>query len=58
VMRAQRDLFERGFHVIGVRPPTVPAGTARLRVTLSAEHSLEEVEALAAFISDGRRRWC
>jgi 8-amino-7-oxononanoate synthase len=46
VMRAQRELFDRGFHVIGVRAPTVPPGTARLRITVSAEHSLEDVRAL------------
>jgi 8-amino-7-oxononanoate synthase len=46
VMRAQRELLDHGFHVIGVRPPTVPPGTARLRVTVSAQHSLEEVRAL------------
>ena len=40
-------LFERGFLVTAIRPPTVPAGTARLRFTFTAAHSAEQVLALA-----------
>lgn len=40
-------LLERGFLVPGIRPPTVPEGTARLRITLSAAHSAEQVAQLA-----------
>jgi 8-amino-7-oxononanoate synthase len=46
-VRIARALDERGFLVPAIRPPTVPAGTARLRVSLSAAHSLADVEALA-----------
>ncbi len=58
VMQAQRRLFDGGFHVVGIRPPSVPAGTARLRVTVSADHTLEEVRALGALIIGDTRRSC
>lgn len=39
-------LREKGFLVGAIRPPTVPVGSARLRVTLCAEHTEEQVDAL------------
>lgn len=38
-------LLENGFHIPAIRPPTVPAGTSRLRIALSASH--DEVDVLA-----------
>ncbi|WP_374399077.1 8-amino-7-oxononanoate synthase [Niveibacterium sp.] len=45
------QLFEDGLWVPAIRPPTVPAGTARLRVSLSAAHTVEQVDALAVSIN-------
>ncbi len=38
-------LLGRGFYVAGIRAPTVPPGTERLRIALSAAHSTEQIEA-------------
>lgn len=46
-LEADRTLLEHGYHVVAIRPPTVPPGTARLRVTLSAAHRPSDVDGLA-----------
>jgi len=45
-MAAAEKLLECGFLVVPIRPPTVPRGSSRLRITLSSEHSQDEVGGL------------
>jgi len=46
-VRVADALAQRGLLVPAIRPPTVPRGTARLRVSLSAAHTAEDVDRLA-----------
>ncbi|MFC7291777.1 aminotransferase class I/II-fold pyridoxal phosphate-dependent enzyme [Hirschia litorea] len=43
----QAKLLEDGFHVSAIRPPTVPAGSSRLRIAFSAAHELDDILSLA-----------
>lgn len=49
-LAASAALRAAGFLVAAIRPPTVPPGTSRLRVTFSAAHTPEQVAALAAAV--------
>lgn len=56
-LQSQAELLEAGFRVVAIRAPTVPKGRERLRVTLSAAHTEEQVDALVeklARIQEGR----
>lgn len=51
-LRIAGRLQEQGFDVRAIRPPTVPAGTSRLRLSVHADHSVEEIDLLASTIEE------
>lgn len=51
-MTAAEALRDRGILVHGIRPPTVPAGTSRLRLSITLAHSFADLERLADAVAD------
>jgi len=51
-MEISEELFRKGVFIQGIRPPTVPVGTSRLRLTVSAAHSQEDLEMAVNLIRD------
>ena len=51
-MRVSRKLEERGLLISAIRPPTVPRGSARLRITLTAAHEENDVQRLLAALEE------
>jgi len=49
---ASQMLLDEGYLVTAIRPPTVPEGTARLRITFMAEHQPADISRLAGLIRD------
>ena len=43
-VKMSQRLKQEGVYVPAIRPPTIPKGTSRLRVTVTAEHSIEQIE--------------
>jgi glycine C-acetyltransferase len=50
VMAATKRLLENGFYVQGIRAPTVAPGTERLRITVSSQHTEEQIDRLVEAI--------
>ena len=50
-VQAATELMERGFYVAAIRPPTVPQGTSRLRLSLMATHDAEAIEGVATALA-------
>ncbi len=53
-LAAASCLRDAGFFVPAIRPPTVPEGTARLRITLSAAHDEDQIDRLCAALTEIR----
>jgi 8-amino-7-oxononanoate synthase len=49
-LRAQEGLEQEGILAVAIRPPTVPAGTARLRLAFTAGHDDGEIDRLAEIV--------
>ena len=51
-LAASQFLENEGYLVVAIRPPTVPAGTARLRLTFTAQHPDDDIGRLADIVRD------
>lgn len=50
-VEVSRRLFEAGYLAIAIRPPTVPAGTARLRISVQADHTEQQMNGLLSALT-------
>lgn len=55
-LRIAKELEEKGILISAIRPPTVPQGTARLRITFSSLHQKDQIKALAQILNDKIKR--
>ena len=45
-LAVSKELYDRGFFIAAIRPPTVPADSARLRISVQSNHTTEQLDAL------------
>jgi 8-amino-7-oxononanoate synthase len=47
-----KELYDMGFFIVAIRPPTVPAGSARLRISLQSQHTKEQLDSLCDVLKE------
>lgn len=57
-VRFSQELFARGLLVSAIRPPTVPENSARLRMTITAEHRREDIDYALKQMEDAGKKLC
>ena len=56
-MNLAGSLWEKGIMATAIRPPTVPAGTARLRMSVTLAHSIDDLQFAAKELAQSARQW-
>ena len=51
-LQVSQRLLDRGFLVAAIRPPSVPPGTSRLRITVTASHSEAQIDELVGSLTE------
>ena len=51
-LRLSKELFDRGFFIAAIRPPTVPADSARLRISVQSAHTKEQLDNLCDILKE------
>jgi 8-amino-7-oxononanoate synthase len=54
-LTVSKELYDRGFFIAAIRPPTVPADSARLRISVQSDHTTEQLDALVDAIEEATR---
>lgn len=55
-LKVSEQLLDRGFLVAAIRPPSVPPGTSRLRITVTASHTAAQIDELVGCLTEIRRQ--
>ena len=51
-LEISKSLFEKGFFVVAIRPPTVAPGTSRLRISLQCDHTKQQIDSLCECLEE------